>query len=250
MTTPLGDGLPDDDPAKRVNDSLPGGVDGGVIETTKRAIVVALREALVGTSLGGGATADDTVKVDMEYPLTKERYPGVWVQFSYTDIMNSGLGQELLLRTVVDEGTPSERVNWEPVREFIYQGRVTLTVVALTSLQRDRIADAIVTMLMFSRPSEVHTVSDPLRDARQGRQFVAALAANPYVSLSVNHDMIRPGGQASTSGVPWDETAIGYEDNYSFDILGQANIVYRHDGTFTLRAMAQRPELTDPHDWH
>lgn len=220
-----------------------------MIETVKRAVMGALREALSGTSLNHLVNGTD-VTIDMEYPIQKESYPGVWVQFSFNEIVQAGIGHEPLIRTVVSPATNTvpEVVNWEPIREVQFKGRVTLTIVALTSLERDRIADAVITMLAFSRPPE-SVITKANEDTKQFRQLIGSLAANPYVCITINHDQIMPGGQAMTTGVPWDEEIPGYEDTYSFDIIGQTNIVFRNDGTYILRNVAENPVLVNRYDW-
>ena len=220
-----------------------------MIETVKRAVILALRDSIAGSTLNGLVNGS-RITIDMEYPLKPESYPGIWVQFSFSKIQQAGMGHEPLLKTVEYPGTGQEWINWEPIREFIFEGRCTLTVVALTSLERDRLADAIITMLAFSRPPEsVITRAD--RDTRQFRQLIKSLADNPYISITLNHDIITPGGQAMTTGVPWDDNIPGYEDSYSFDLQGQCNIIFRHDGTFTLRAIQVDAELapTSPYNW-
>ena len=241
---------PAPDPAKRTDLHYPGAGGAGMIETVKRAVMNALREALTGTTLNYLINGSD-VSIDMEYPIEKENYPGIWVQFSFSEIVQAGVGHEPLLRTVVAEATETtpEKINWEPIREFAFKGRVTLTIVALTSLERDRLADSVITMLAFSRPPEIYTITDPKEDTRQFRQLISSLAANPYVSITLNHDQIYPGGQAMTTGVPWDEEIPGYEDTYSFDILGQCNIVFHHDGTFSLRNIVDTPVMVDRYTW-
>lgn len=244
-----GDEQPAVDPAKRANAPFPGAGGAGMIETVKRAVMNALREALSGTSLNHMVNGTE-VTVDMEYPIEKEHYPGIWVQFSFNEIVQAGIGHEPLIRNVVAEATETtpEEVNWEPVREFQFKGRVTLTIVALSSLERDRLADAVITMLAFSRaPNDV--ITDQTQDTGQFRQLISSLAENPYVSMTINHDQVIPGGQAMTTGVPWDEEIPGYEDTYSFDILGQTNIVFRHDGTYSLRNVAETPQLSSRFDW-
>ena len=240
---------PTPDPAARANAELPGAGGSGMIETVKRAIMNALREALSGSTLNHLVNGTN-VTIDMEYPIEKENYPGIWVQFSFSEITQAGLGHEPLIKNVLEEATENtpEVVNWEPVREFQFKGRITLSIVALTSLERDRLADAVVTMLAFSRPPSM-VLTNPAEDTRQFRQFITSLAENPYVSISVNHDQIIPGGQAMTTGVPWDEEIPGYEDSYSFDILGQTNIVFRHDGTHSLRNVIETPEMLTQYDW-
>lgn len=237
------------DLTKRANAPFPGAGGTGMIETVKRAVMNALREALSGTTLNRLTNGTD-VTVDMEYPIQKENYPGVWVQFSFNEIVQAGIGHEPLIRTVLAEATEDtpEVVNWEPLREFQFKGRVTLTIVALTSLERDRIADAVITMLAFSRIPE-SVITRASEDTKQFRQLIDSLATNPYVSLTLNHDQIIPGGQAMTTGVPWDEEIPGYEDTYSFDILGQTNIVFRHDGTYSLANVAENPVMVSRYEW-
>lgn len=237
------------DLAKRPNAPFPGAGGSGMIETVKRAVMNALREALTGTSLNHLVNGTD-VTVDMEYPIEKENYPGIWVQFSFNEITQAGIGHEPLIRTVTAPATSTtpETVNWEPIREFQFKGRVTLTIVALTSLERDRIADAVITMLAFSRPPE-SVITKAAEDTKQFRQLIDSLARNPYVSITLNHDQIIPGGQAMTTGVPWDEEIPGYEDSYSFDILGQTNIVFRHDGTYSLANVAENPQMVSRYEW-
>jgi hypothetical protein len=237
------------DGAKRANAPYPGAGGSGMIETVKRAVMNALREALTGTTLNHLVNGTD-VTVDMEYPIEKENYPGIWVQFSFSEIVQAGIGHEPLLRTVVSpaSGSTAEVINWEPIREFQFKGRVTLTIVALTSLERDRLADAVITMLAFSRPPEM-VLTKPTEDTKQFRQLIGSLADNPYVSITINHDQITPGGQAMTTGVPWDEEIPGYEDTYSFDILGQTNIVFHHDGTYTLSNVAETPVMVNRYEW-
>jgi hypothetical protein len=241
--------LPPVDLSKQPNAEFPGAGGAGMIETVKRAVMGALREALSGTSLNHLVNGTD-VTIDMEYPIQKESYPGVWVQFSFNEIVQAGIGHEPLIRTVVSPATNTvpEVVNWEPIREVQFKGRVTLTIVALTSLERDRIADAVITMLAFSRPPE-SVITKANEDTKQFRQLIGSLAANPYVCITINHDQIMPGGQAMTTGVPWDEEIPGYEDTYSFDILGQTNIVFRNDGTYILRNVAENPVLVNRYDW-
>lgn len=240
MTTPT---LPAE---ARVNAPFPGAGGSGMIETVKRAVILALRDSITGTTLGGDVSGAE-VTVDMEYPMKKEHYPGIWVQFSFTEMVSSGVGHEVLTSTV---GLDDE-VNWEPVKEFQFRGRISLTIVALTSLERDRLADAVVSMLMFSRPPE-YVITKVSEDTKQFRQLINSLAHNPYVSMTINHDEVIPGGQAMTTGVPWDEEIPGYEDTYSFDMLGQTNITFLHDGTYSLSAVRDAGEMEPPpsrFDW-
>lgn len=216
-------------PALRENAPIPGGIQGGVIEGVKRAVMTALQEALMGSVLGSDNSPID-ISVDMEYPMKPEAYPGVWVQFSFTKFVNAGIGMEIPFKD-------PETDKWAMLREFIFEGTVTLTTVALSSLERDRLADFIIVNLMYARiPESVITKAD--EDTKQFRSLIGSLAHNPYIAMTIDHDTLTAGGQSMTPGVPWDEQLPGYEDNYSFSVLGQSNIVFRHDGTYSLRAIS------------
>jgi len=238
-----------EEPPLRINAEQPGGTPGGVIEAVKRAVMIALKEGLNGSTLGLELSGSE-IAVEMEYPMVKQKYPGIWVQFSFSKFINSGVGHELLTKTLENEGTPEERVNWELIREFQFEGTVSLTIMALKSLERDRISDAVVTMLMFARPPE-YAITDRNRDTKQFRGLMDALSKNPYVAIAANHDETTPGGQTVTPGVPWDPEQLGYEDTYSFSILGFCNIVFRNDGTYSLRRVDMKGDLppVDPDGW-
>ena len=217
-------------PGTAVPETIPGS-EGGLIEAVKRAVVMGLREALTRTSI----TVDGSpVYVDLEYPMKKEQYPGIWVQFSITKLNRAGISHEVWVR--------DENLNWTPIQEWYFTGRVTLTIVALKSLERDRIADGVVNMLAFSRGPEL-VITQQSADTKQYRSLLTALAENPYVAVSLNTDVITPGGQNVTMDVPWQQDVLAYEDSYSFDLQGNFNIKFTHDGVYTLSRIDQAPVM-------
>lgn len=230
-------------PEFRENRPIPGGIQGGVIEGVKRAVMTALQTGLQGSVLGRENSPIDIV-VDMEYPMEPEQYPGVWVQFSFTEFVNAGVGMEIPFKD-------PETNKWAVLREFQFKGNVTLTLMALSNLERDRLADTVITMLTFARAPE-HVITKPNEDTKKFRSLIDSLANNPFIAMTIDHDTLTPGGQSMTPGVPWDEELPGYEDNYSFSILGQSNIVFRDDGTYTLRAINVVDTIVPPparFDW-
>jgi hypothetical protein len=129
------------DSTKVVSQSLPRSSEGGMVETIKRAVVTAVREALTGM----GMTVHDTrtteqdppqgpnpVCVDLEYPAKPVHYPGIWVQFSPTgSIKRAGIDHE------VEVLEPDD--TWSLAQEFEVRGRVTLSIVALKNKDRDHL---------------------------------------------------------------------------------------------------------------
>lgn len=212
-------------PGTILNQRVPGS-EGGLIEAVKRAVTAALRNSITKTTLAT-KNNDSEVTVNLEYPLTEEQYPGIWVQFSVTDLKRAGLAHELWIQ--------DEELNWMPMQEWMFNGRVTLTVVALSNKERDRISDSLITMFAFSRTPDL-IIRDPTKDTKQYRTFLTYLDESPYVSLTVNTDALAFGGQQAQMGLlPWQTDVLVYEDTYMFDLLGQFNILFRNDGWYTLR---------------
>jgi hypothetical protein len=207
----------------QVNDTLPGSTPGGLIEAVKRAVVTGLRDAVTTADLQVNGSG---ISIDLEYPLEEERYPGIWVQFSITKFTRAGIGQEVAYQ---DPNTGT----WTPIQTFTFSGRVTLSIVALTNKDRDQLADSVIAMLAFTRTPEVW-VTQPSQDTKQYRGLLASLDNNPFVSLTLNTDVINCGGQGVEVGVPWQPDKLAYTDNYSFDLLGQTQIRFMHDGAYTL----------------
>lgn len=216
------------DPATVLNEPLPRSwSQGGMIESVKRAVITGLRDAFAGDSLSSIIPGSDGQRfyIDIEYPTDVQNYPGIWVQFAIEKLNRAGLAQEIWVQNSDEE--------WAPIQEWMFNGRITLTIAALSSKDRDRLADAVMAQLAFSRPPDL-ILRDPTKDTQQFRGLITALTSNPYVSMSLNTDQIASGGQTVTSGVPWAPNILLYEDNYSIECQGQFNIQFNFDGTYTL----------------
>lgn len=223
------------DPETDPNMVVPGSP-GGVIEAVKRGVITAFRSALTDTSI---SNESDQIHVDLEYPLEEASYPGIWVQFSLSDLTTSGMG---MLQRDPESGAL--------MQQFRYEGRVTLTLVALTSIERDRLADRVISMLAFSRvPSPNLFTENGFQESYSS--LYAEFDANPYLSITINSDKPRPGGQSVTVGVPWDQGQLAYEDAYSFEVVGEFMLVTENDGLYRLsrveinKEIAPRPPADD-----
>lgn len=163
---------------------------------------VAVKKAII-QAFRGTFTANypdpilQSINVSMEYPAKVEDYPGIWVQFSFRDLETVGLGSHFY------------DTNGQKYQLWMYGGTVTLTIVAMTSKERDTIADKLIQMLAF------HGLNS------QAQSFQNTLEANQSINMSVNGDLIRAGGESTTVGAPWQPDVLVYTDVYSFDIMGQ-----------------------------
>lgn len=202
------------------NSVFPGN-QGGPIEAAKRGVVMALRQTINGSTLSD----QGSVRIDMEYPAKEESYPSIWVQFSLTRLRNAGMGHEHW----TEEGL---------VREWFYEGRVNLTLLFLTSKERDQMADALITLYAFSRSAST-LANRGVTVQREGgfgySDFFSSLDENEYLSMSPNTDELRPGGQSINVGTPWDPDTLVYEDNYNFDVQGQFETVIDDTGLYRIR---------------
>ncbi len=173
------------------------------IESVKRAVVLGLREVFDSEHPDPEVRG---IRIDMEYPQTKAEYPAIWVQFSLRRLGASGLGNPIF----VDDQD-------RPYSLWSFDGTVSLTVVALTSRERDRISDAIIQTFAFGQ------MTGPTSE------FLEHVREDPNVSFMVNQDELTGLGQSVTAGVPWNEDLYGYEDGYSFDITGQFRSAFTTD---------------------
>lgn len=226
------------DPATVTNEPLPRAwAEGGMIEAVKRQIITGLREAFQGSSM---KDTEQDYYISIEYPTDVTKYPGLWVQFAIDSLQRAGLGM----------GTWTKKNDvWGEVQEWMFTGRITLTIAAESSKDRDRLADTVLAQLAFARPPDL-VIRDPFKDSGQFRGLIAAIEANPYVSMTLNTDVINPGGATTTSGVPWAQNVLLYEDAFSIGCQGQFNLRTAFDGVYTLDEIRLKPVSPVERDVH
>lgn len=168
----------------------------------KSAIVEALASAFVNhpnTDFRGA----NKPNIGIEYPIEKQHYPGVWVQYEDTDeLTTAGIGH---VEYVVDttNHTYGELTRWK------FTGSVTLTIFALSSLERDRLYDEVVRTFAFG---EYNQSLSTFRDK---------IETNDLIAMNVNFDSIRPFGDTAGQGTPWQTDEMLYEKSLSFDVIGE-----------------------------
>ncbi len=220
------------DPATVLNEPLPRAwTQGGMIEAVKRAVITGLRESFGNSSLASG---DQKFYIDIEYPTEPTAYPGIWVQFSIANLTRAGLSMETWTKDAKGE--------WGAIQEWSFNGNISLTIAALTSKDRDRLADTVLAQLAFARPPDL-VIYNPKTNANQMRGLITALDQNPYVSMTVNTDIIQSGGQTVTSGTPWAQNILLYEDTYSVACTGQFNFRFNYDGIYSLAEIRHDPTM-------
>src|SRR5437879_5590758 len=100
----------------------------------KTYIKTTLVESLQSVFSGHVDPQFQSVKATIEYPQEQALFPCVIVRFFERDIRNAGIAH-------------SEIINGQPVKHYLYDGDLELSVHAETSLDRDLISDTIVQTL-------------------------------------------------------------------------------------------------------
>ena len=174
--------------------------------STPPQFIVAVKSAVVGALKNTFHVPDypdpilQNMSVSMEYPTEAENYPGVWVGFSFRDMQSIGLANPVFLH----EGPPARRYQlWN------FGGTVTLTILAMSSKERDTISDKIIQMYAFH---ELNPATE---------SFTSYLNAYPHIHIGVNNDILRTEGESTTLGTPWQPDVIVYENSLVFDVAGQ-----------------------------
>jgi hypothetical protein len=91
-----------------------------------------------------------------------------------------------------------------------FEGYVTYTIGAFTSLQRDRLFDELVRVFAFSKESaEIY-------------QFRSYIEGNPYpnIAMNMNFDDVTMRGVAESPG-PWENPEMVYEVTVAMEVIGE-----------------------------
>lgn len=140
--------------------------------------------------------------VSIEYPIDSHNYPSIWVDFDPTgDLRIAGIGHTEGL--IESDPLSSNMYRWR------FQGTATFTVVAFTSLERDRLYDAVIKVLAFGDSKD-----------NLGR-FRSYLESNSLIAMNANFDKISQSGFSTAQGTPWGTDEMMYEATLSMEIIGE-----------------------------
>lgn len=166
---------------------------GLVLSPAKKAMIRALRATFTALYPDNKLSS---MNIDIEYPYLEEHYPGIWVRFSLHKIQASGLD-------------PTQRNDDEIFAVWYFEGTFSLMMIALSSKERDLIADGFIEAYAFG--AQMPSASP----------FASTLLSSDLINMTLQSDVLTAGGQTENVGVPWDDDKIAYEDRYSFEVVGQ-----------------------------
>lgn len=141
--------------------------------------------------------------VSQEYPSEESSYPGVWVDLAVTEPLRVvGVAHR-------EDRGPGPTGGVRRTTRWAFAGTFTLTCVAMTSLERDRLADEVLRSVAFG--DEDSATSDLRR----------SIEANDLIALDLQWDQVVISGGTETRGTPWGTDDMVYEVTVSLDAQGE-----------------------------
>lgn len=143
----------------------------------------------------------------IDYPMDKQAYPSIWVNYEDQDSLRvAGIAH----REYVHDDPDNPASPLREITRWMYSGEITLTIAALTSLERDNLYDQFVRVFAFSRVEDAQV------------DFRTLVESNPFLVININYDELRPHGDAASPGTPWGtEDEVIYEKSIGFDVVGE-----------------------------
>jgi hypothetical protein len=174
-------------------------------------------------------------KIDIDNPTDQESYPAIIVRFYERSITNAGVGHEEFLPTDIEEKF------WQKFRHSFYSGDIEFAVYALSSYDRDLIADSLVQILSMG-DTEDYT------SQFLGRIYDANAEEKPTSLehfVNVNTDSIQGFGETQTTP-PWGpEDVLVYQTSYRIGVWGEFYSLTRPQTYVVIERAEQYPYLKE-----
>ncbi|MGW9067907.1 hypothetical protein ACWGQT_00445 [Streptomyces yangpuensis] len=138
----------------------------------------------------------------LEYPVKAVQLPEVWVRYSDTaPLVQSGVAH-------VEDAHPVTGGRIPPYTRWKFEGSWEFVIVALSSVERDRVYDELVATIAWSG-----------YDTLRGR-FRRYLESNDLINLTLRTDEIESTGESAEPGTPWGTDEVLYERTLNVDLVG------------------------------
>jgi hypothetical protein len=146
-------------------------------------------------------------KVTIEYPTSEAAYPAIIIRFFERDIKNAGVGHSEILSI--------DNVHWK-FKHYLYSGDIEFSIHALSSLDRDLIADSLIQTLGMG---DLTSYTEPFFKRIYNSNATHPKALFNFINL--NTDTISGFGETQNKA-PWDpEDVYVYQTNYRCGIYGE-----------------------------
>lgn len=142
------------------------------------------------------------LRASLEYPVQEVQLPQVWVRYTDTEpLRQAGIAH-------AEDKDPVSGGRVPAYTRFKFEGSWEFVVVALSSVERDRVYDELIATVAFSG-----------FDTRRGR-FRSYLENNDLIDLTLRTDEIESTGESAEPGTPWGTDEVIYERTLNLDLLG------------------------------
>lgn len=153
------------------------------------------------------------VKVSAEYPETRDAVPALWVSFSERSLEPVGLSdvEQTVYYTEDEDGNKTPIPLGTDIGAFVrwkFQLNCIVTIVALSSVDRDKCSDLFVEAVMLSSIEGESSLSQRL-------ELNSQVIAHPLWKL------MSPVGESMGQGTPWDSNQMIYESAYQVPVVGE-----------------------------
>ncbi len=164
----------------------------------------ALVEALKKTFDGDFPDPDFRgINVSIEYPVEPQHYPGIWVDYTDSASLRAAGIDHFEFTEPGDSGYVRRFTRWR------FAGYASFTVVALTSLERDRLFDQLVRVMAFTHETD------------QVPEFRNYVENNEFIAMNFDFDEIEPRGNSVAPGTPWGSDELIYEVTVNMEVIGE-----------------------------
>lgn len=170
------------------------------------------------------------INISIEYPEREQDYPGIWVDFDpTTELEVVGVGHQ-------EHSEPSAEGAVRKFTRWRYQGYATYTIVAMSSLERDRLFDEVLRVMAFGK------------EQPQTSEFRTTIESNDLIACNFDFDQLGIRGMTATPGTPWQTDEVIYEVTVVMEAIGE----FVSDGTsqtlIPLSAVEVFPQATNEPD--
>jgi hypothetical protein len=166
----------------------------------KTAVVEALRDTFNGSYPNSDF---QNINISVEYPVLKSQYPNLWVTYEDTaELSIASIGH-------LEVSFNTQTRTYTQVNRWRFQGSITITIAALSSLERDRLYDEVVRTFAFGGQNDSLNV------------FRQKIEQNDFVGMNFNFDDLQPTGDTAAMGTPWQTDEMIYEKSLTIDLIGE-----------------------------
>lgn len=139
----------------------------------------------------------------IEFPMERQAFPGIWVDYSpIGNLQVAGIGH-------IEYADPSSTGTSRRYTRWRFQGEASFTVVALSSLERDRLHDEVVRVMAFGTEQSATS------------EFRTYIEDNEFLAVNFDFDEIATRGFANTLGTPWQSDEMVYEAEVAMECFGE-----------------------------